>query len=577
MRANDPPTSSNRPIVDALRFLLESNRLIFGASIVIFTFDALFLLVGRLGRSGIAIAIAIAALRLVVRGFLRPGFLRTLDGARRGYEVKVDDLTSGVDCFEKAIVVHLLTDLVVAASVVVGAVPGFTLVVLALQSSRPALAMPALGVAAAGGLGLYLYAYAGLRFAEHIVALEGLGPFAAASRAWRLAQGQRLRILWIVLIGATLELLGLAWGLASFGFGIFFGVPFMRLAGDHALLDLFAKLQREDRVGPSKGAIASGGVDHPFGHAGQVRGASMPEYALLIIVVMFVAGGAYRALGRSVNGNAARAASVLASGADADGSAGNSASGDSSSALSKFISDFVDGFVRGDFSDSAGVGKVAGQIIGGLVPIYGQIADIRDIAAAVVDVAEGKEGGWANLGMATVGAVPGVGDALKAGLKAGSEAKQIAKHGDEIAGAVTGAVKKGEKTAEEAAAEAAKYAGKVGDLRPAEVAQIQAAADKLGQDIYVVGSAAKGERRGVGTDLPMSEYGKPKAGTRSDIDYSVKSGADDAADKLGLPDVDGSFGVRGVDYINLDSSPAVRFSPGKPPEYLPQGGGKIHL
>ncbi len=441
-----PP--KDRPLAQALLFLLESNRMLFGASTVLFAFDALFLLVSRLGRHGVAIVIAIAALRAVFRGFLRPGFLRTLDGARRGYAVKVDDLTSGVDCFEKAIAVHLLTDLIVAGSLLAGAIPGFGLVVFALESSRPGLVLPGIGLAALGGLTLYLYAYAGVRFAEHVVALERRGPLAAMSRAWKLANGRRLRILWTVLAGSTLELLGLAWGLASFGIGILLGVPFMRLAGDHLLLDLFAKAQADERTQPRRTALAGGGVDFPFGSAAQVRGASMPEYALLIVVIMLVAGGAYRALGRSVNDNAARAASVLASGAGGAGGAGGGSGGDSSSALSKFISDFVDGFVRGDFSGRDGAGKVAGQIIGGLVPIYGQIADIRDIAAAVVDVANGKEGSWANLGMATVGVVPGVGDALKAGIKAGREATQIAKHGDEIAGAVGAAAKRGEKIGE---------------------------------------------------------------------------------------------------------------------------------
>ncbi len=452
MRAIEPTKiPKDRPLAQALFFLLQSNRMLFGASTVLFAFDALFLLVSRLGRHGVAIVLAIAALRAVFRGFLRPGFLRTLDGARRGYEVKVDDLTSGVDCFEKAIAVHLLTDLVVAASLVAGALPGFGLVVFALQSARTGLVLPGICLAAAGGLALHLYAYAGVRFAEHAVSLEQRGPLAALDRAWRLAHGRRLRILWAVLAGSILELLGLAWGLASFGIGIFLGVPFMRLAGDHLLLDLFAKAQADDRTQPRGPALTSGGIDFPFGSAAHARGAAMPEYALLIVVVMLVAGGAYRALGRSVNDNAARAASVLASGAGGAGGAGEaegSGGGDSGSALAKFISDFADGFVRGDFSDRDGAGKVAGQIIGGLVPIYGQIADLRDIAAAVVDVANGKEGGWANLGMATVGVVPGVGDALKAGLKAGREARQIAKHGDEIAAAAAAAARRGEKIGE---------------------------------------------------------------------------------------------------------------------------------
>ncbi|MEQ8275252.1 MAG: hypothetical protein RKU31_16395 [Deltaproteobacteria bacterium] len=116
----------------------------------------------------------------------------------------------------------------------------------------------------------------------------------------------------------------------------------------------------------------------------------------------------------------------------------------------------------------------------------------------------------------------------------------------------------------------------VGDLRPSEVAKIQAAADELGADLYVVGSAAKSARRNVDTDLPLADFGAPKAGTRSDIDYAVRTDLDDAANALDLPDVDPSFGVRGVDYLTLDNSPAIRFSPGRPPELI-EGTGRMTL
>jgi len=120
-----------------------------------------------------------------------------------------------------------------------------------------------------------------------------------------------------------------------------------------------------------------------------------------------------------------------------------------------------------------------------------------------------------------------------------------------------------------------KKSQKLGDLREDEIQKIQKVSDESGEDIYVVGSAARGERREVGSDLPLGEFGDSKVGTRSDIDYAVRSGADDAMSNAGLPNMDKSFGVRGVDYINTDSGPAIRFSPGQEPEFLPQGGGKI--
>jgi len=126
------------------------------------------------------------------------------------------------------------------------------------------------------------------------------------------------------------------------------------------------------------------------------------------------------------------------------------------------------------------------------------------------------------------------------------------------------------------AAQPAAQAARLGDLRPNEIARIQAAADTLGEDLYVVGSAAKGARRNVDTDLPLADFGGSKAGTRSDIDYAIRNGADDAASELDLPDMDSSWGVRGVDYLNLDNSPAIRFSPGRAPQML-DGGGRINL
>jgi len=109
------------------------------------------------------------------------------------------------------------------------------------------------------------------------------------------------------------------------------------------------------------------------------------------------------------------------------------------------IGSFVDGMVKGDFSENDSWSKTGGQIAGGFIPIYGQIADARDTAAAIGDVWNGREGGWVNLGAAVVGWVPGFGDAAKSAIKggrkladAGSEVtEQLAKRGDDVAEAVT--------------------------------------------------------------------------------------------------------------------------------------------
>lgn len=83
--------------------------------------------------------------------------------------------------------------------------------------------------------------------------------------------------------------------------------------------------------------------------------------------------------------------------------------------------------------------KVIGQTLTGLVPYVGQVADARDTLAAIDGVWEGKDGSWANLGMAGIAWVPLVGDlakgglkvgrkGLKAGVKVADEVVEVAKH-----------------------------------------------------------------------------------------------------------------------------------------------------
>lgn len=217
--------------------------------------------------------------------------------------------------------------------------------------------------------------------------------------------------------------------------------------------------------------------------------------------------------------------------------------------------------------------------------------------------AKGYATGAVNLGLETANAVNGVVNAglsavgvdfrfdTEMGLDPTSDAErhaQNAVNGAALVTGVAGAVRSAPAMARAvedlaglarkpaASAPAAAAAVRAGDLTPDEIAQIQSAAERLGDDIYVVGSAARGARRNVGSDLPLGRFGGGKEGTRSDIDYAVRLDLDDAADALGLPDVDPTFGVRGLDYINLDSGPALRFSPGRAPERL-EGAGKLWL
>ncbi|MBA3438730.1 MAG: hypothetical protein H0T92_02530, partial [Pyrinomonadaceae bacterium] len=70
------------------------------------------------------------------------------------------------------------------------------------------------------------------------------------------------------------------------------------------------------------------------------------------------------------------------------------------------------------FSSNNTWSAIAGQTVVGVVPVLGQVADARDIAAAAGDVYQGEEGGWARLGIAMVAIIPGL-DFLKGGSRAG--------------------------------------------------------------------------------------------------------------------------------------------------------------
>jgi hypothetical protein len=89
--------------------------------------------------------------------------------------------------------------------------------------------------------------------------------------------------------------------------------------------------------------------------------------------------------------------------------------------------------VFGGLSDNDSWSATAGNIIGGLIPGVGLAADIRDFAAAVDHVANGKEGAWFEMGASIIGFVHG-GDIAK-GIAKGitkSTAKATAKIGTEV-------------------------------------------------------------------------------------------------------------------------------------------------
>lgn len=105
------------------------------------------------------------------------------------------------------------------------------------------------------------------------------------------------------------------------------------------------------------------------------------------------------------------------------------------------IGSFFDGLVKGDFSDNDSWSATAGQVIGGFIPVVGQIGDARDTVSAIGGVIEGKDGAWGNLGLTALGWVPGLGDVAKGAIRgsekaldAGTEvAQQATRHADDVA------------------------------------------------------------------------------------------------------------------------------------------------
>lgn len=88
----------------------------------------------------------------------------------------------------------------------------------------------------------------------------------------------------------------------------------------------------------------------------------------------------------------------------------------------------LDGALQGDFNEDPTFWNVVSQIGVGLVPYAGQVADIRDLLAAIDEMFDEKKQGykkvtsWINLVLVLVGFVPGIGDLIKGLGKAAMKA-----------------------------------------------------------------------------------------------------------------------------------------------------------
>src|SRR5262245_10400797 len=76
-----------------------------------------------------------------------------------------------------------------------------------------------------------------------------------------------------------------------------------------------------------------------------------------------------------------------------------------------------EGVWDGDFSDNDSWTKTIVQTLVGVAPIVGQVADARDTIKAAKDVWDGKDGAWVSLGLAGIGWIPALGDAIKGGTR----------------------------------------------------------------------------------------------------------------------------------------------------------------
>lgn len=81
---------------------------------------------------------------------------------------------------------------------------------------------------------------------------------------------------------------------------------------------------------------------------------------------------------------------------------------------------FFEGVTLGDFSQNSSWSTMAGQVVGGLIPFYGQAADLRDTASAIGKVWNGESGGGLALGASVVGWIPLVGDVAKSAIRVGA-------------------------------------------------------------------------------------------------------------------------------------------------------------
>lgn len=104
------------------------------------------------------------------------------------------------------------------------------------------------------------------------------------------------------------------------------------------------------------------------------------------------------------------------------------------------VGSFVMGAVGGDFAENDSFSAIAGQTVVGFIPIVGQVADVRDMAAAIRGVAQGRDGAYLNVGIAAIGFIPGL-DFLKGGSRVGRRVLRTAAE-EAVEGVARGGLKR---------------------------------------------------------------------------------------------------------------------------------------
>lgn len=229
-----------------------------------------------------------------------------------------------------------------------------------------------------------------------------------------------------------------------------------------------------------------------------------------------------------------------------------------------------EGVWDGDWSENDTWTKTIVQTLVGVTPIVGQVADARDTIKAAKDVWDGKDGAWVSLGMAGIGWVPLLGDAIKGGARITRQGIRAAvdvgaRTADDIAAAlrsarrVEGSVKKfpipdgmrrefddvfAKREAARARRDVLEAKARSGTLSDAEKAELTAKRAEINESSRILG-----ERAGdafVARDFPGAEKLYPPAGAPSrsgdfDAVYRAKDPAT-GADVLVVVEAKGGSG-----------------------------------